>query len=129
MKAECLAHGVPFRSELFVLGTVDGSYLSYKVVSNGWNTIRDALGLSGVAGKRPTFHDLRHTFASAAIASGADGKSVSSILGHASAAMTLDIYASADPKAKAEAMKAVEASMTGQKLADVALFRPSGTEG
>jgi len=38
-------------------------------------------------------HDLRHTAASLAIASGANVKAVQSMLGHASAAMTLDVYA------------------------------------
>ena len=38
-------------------------------------------------------HDLRHTAASLAIASGADVKAVQRMLGHASAAMTLDVYA------------------------------------
>ncbi|WP_394253684.1 tyrosine-type recombinase/integrase [Arthrobacter pityocampae] len=38
-------------------------------------------------------HDLRHTAASLAIASGASVKSVQRMLGHASAALTLDIYA------------------------------------
>jgi len=37
-------------------------------------------------------HDLRHTAASLAIASGADVKAVQRMLGHASAAMTLDRY-------------------------------------
>lgn len=39
-----------------------------------------------------TIHDLRHTAASLAIASGADVKVVQRMLGHASAAMTLDRY-------------------------------------
>lgn len=38
-------------------------------------------------------HDLRHTAASLAIASGANVKAVQRMLGHASAAMTLDVYA------------------------------------
>ena len=37
-------------------------------------------------------HELRHTAASLAIASGASIKGVQSMLGHASAAMTLDRY-------------------------------------
>ena len=40
-----------------------------------------------------TPHDLRHTAASLAIASGAHVKVVQQMLGHASAAMTLDVYA------------------------------------
>jgi integrase len=38
-------------------------------------------------------HELRHTAASLAIAAGANMKAVQLMLGHASAAMTLDIYA------------------------------------
>lgn len=40
-----------------------------------------------------TPHDLRHTAASLAVSSGANPKVVQRMLGHASAAMTLDIYA------------------------------------
>jgi integrase len=47
-----------------------------------------AAGLTDV-----TPHDLRHTAASLAVASGATVKSVQRMLGHASAAMTLDVYA------------------------------------
>ncbi len=42
---------------------------------------------------RLTPHDLRHTAASLAISSGANVKAVQRMLGHASAAMTLDTYA------------------------------------
>lgn len=43
--------------------------------------------------RRITPHDLRHTTASLAISAGANVKAVQRMLGHASAAMTLDIYA------------------------------------
>jgi integrase len=46
-----------------------------------------AIGMPGL-----TPHELRHTAASLAIASGANVKAVQSMLGHASAAMTLDRY-------------------------------------
>jgi integrase len=42
---------------------------------------------------RITAHDLRHTAASLAISAGANPKVVQRMLGHASAAMTLDVYA------------------------------------
>lgn len=42
---------------------------------------------------RVTPHDLRHTAASLAISAGANVKAVQRMLGHASAAMTLDVYA------------------------------------
>ena len=39
------------------------------------------------------FHDLRHTFSTLAIQSGIDPKTVTEILGHASAEFLLDVYA------------------------------------
>ncbi|WP_207922880.1 tyrosine-type recombinase/integrase [Micromonospora sp. KC606] len=45
----------------------------------------------GLAGLTP--HDLRHTAASLAVAAGANVKAVQRMLGHASASMTLDVYA------------------------------------
>ncbi len=56
---------------------------------------------------RITAHDLRHTAASLAISAGANVKAVQRMLGHASAAMTLDVYADlfdADLDAVAEAV-------------------------
>ena len=38
------------------------------------------------------FHDLRHTFATYAIKSGVDAKTLSGILGHTNASFTLDTY-------------------------------------
>jgi integrase len=55
--------------------------------SVGWAAACQAIG-------RPTFrvHDLRHTCASLWLGAGADPKVVQRILGHASAAMTMDLY-------------------------------------
>lgn len=53
-----------------------------------FNTAAAAVGLDGL-----TPHELRHTAASLAISAGANVKAVQRMLGHASAAMTLDVYA------------------------------------
>ncbi|MFE9652476.1 tyrosine-type recombinase/integrase [Micromonospora sp. NPDC006431] len=46
-----------------------------------------------IGGTGLTPHELRHTAASLAVAKGANVKAVQRMLGHASAAMTLDMYA------------------------------------
>lgn len=64
------------------------------------------------------FHDLRHTAASLMIASGAYVKAVQRQLGHASAAMTLDVYAGLFPEdldAVADRLDAVRTAATAAK--------------
>jgi integrase len=51
----------------------------------------DAADDAGLAGLTP--HELRHTAASLAVSAGANVKAVQRMLGHSSAAMTLDVYA------------------------------------
>jgi integrase len=66
----------------------DGEHLRRPHPVSGW--FAKAVTASGVP--RATPHDLRHTAASLAISSGANVKAVQRMLGHASAAMTLDVY-------------------------------------
>jgi len=55
--------------------------------SVGWRAARVAAGVPDVR-----VHDLRHTAASLWLAAGADPKVVQRVLGHATAAMTMDLY-------------------------------------
>ena len=105
MAKECAEIGIPLTKDHYVLGKVDGAYMAPHSLWRDWKAIAKSLGLIGCEGKPPTFHDLRHTFATVAISTGADVKSVSSILGHSNAAMTLNVYASADAEAKRRAME------------------------
>ncbi len=57
--------------------------------SGGW--FESAVRRAGIP--RVTPHDLRHTAASLAVSAGANVKAVQKMLGHKSAAMTLDVYA------------------------------------
>jgi integrase len=100
--------GAELSNAFFVVGTLYGRYCSPDMLSHEWRTISRTLNLIGTEGRICTFHDLRHTFATAAIAAGVDVKTVSSILGHANAAMTLNVYASADPDAKRRAADIIE---------------------
>jgi integrase len=63
-------------------------WLRGRVFRRGWlNDAADEVGLTGL-----TPHELRHTAASLAISAGANVKAVQRMLGHASAAVTLDVY-------------------------------------
>src|SRR5262249_29814500 len=55
--------------------------------SAGWSAATSAAGAPGFR-----VHDLRHTAASVWLAAGADPKVVQRVLGHATAAMTMDLY-------------------------------------
>lgn len=109
----------------YVLGDPLG-YLSPHELSRGWDMLARAFGVLGTEGRLPTFHDLRHTWATMYLAAGGDVKTAASNLGHANAAMTLNVYASADPNAKREAARLTEVAMT-RRPADVLPF--TGTEG
>lgn len=69
-----------------------------------------ALKNAGLAGTGLTPHKLRHTAASLAIAAGADVKVVQSMLGHATATMTLDRYGHLFPDRLDEVAEAMDAA-------------------
>lgn len=58
--------------------------------------------------RRVRFHDLRHTAATLMLGRGVHVKVVSEILGHASIAITLDIYAHVLPDMQAQAAEVME---------------------
>lgn len=66
-------------------------YLKHPKVKSGSSWFHTACVKAGVP--RMTIHDLRHTAASLMVASGANVKVIQRQLGHASASMTLDVYA------------------------------------
>ena len=80
-------------------------------VGDRWSMLCDIIELRGRDGRKPTLHDLRHTFATQCVAAGMDIKTLQSILGHSSAAMTLDIYASPDASAKAAASAIIDVAI------------------
>jgi integrase len=83
--AEHLAGKQP---EDLVFPAVNGGALRSQVFQRA--VLTGAAAEIGVPGLHP--HELRHTAASLAIASGADVKVVQQMLGHKSATMTLDLY-------------------------------------
>jgi integrase len=80
-------------------------------------------GLDGL-----TPHELRHTAASLAVAAGANVKAVQQMLGHASAAMTLDVYAGLfDDHLDAVAERMDQAAAAARRDPDVPRTCPEGT--
>lgn len=65
------------------------TWLRNHLFRQGW--FDPAAAVIGVPG--PTPHEMRHTGASLAVSAGANVKALQRILGHASAAVTLDVYA------------------------------------
>ena len=87
----------------------DGAPIPQNRFSQTWARAVRREGLP--AGTR--FHDLRHTYASALIASGCSVKVVQGHLGHKSAAMTLDIYSHLWPQDDDRARAAVQTFFAG----------------
>jgi len=80
-----------------------GGHLTKSSVYRAFKTIVKSIG-------RPDarFHDLRHSYAVAAIRSGDDIKTVQNNLGHATAAFTLDVYGHVTNKMKEESAARME---------------------
>lgn len=77
------------------------------------------------------FHDLRHTFATHAISSGVDAKTLSGILGHTNASFTLDTYThvTGDMHRKAaEVVGDLLGNIVGEELAEWGREEKTGTE-
>lgn len=103
--------GVRFTPQVFVVCDSAGNYLNPDYITHRFTALASFEGWKGAAGRRLTLHDLRHTVATALITDGADVKTVQSVLGHSSAAITLDMYASADSRAKRDAADMLELSI------------------
>lgn len=86
-----LAAALPADDSMLVFAEPDGHPIRQQSSSPAWGWWSRALESAGVP--RMTCHDLRHTAASIAVSSGANVKVLQRMLGHKSAAMTLDTYA------------------------------------
>ena len=108
MRHDAREAGVGWDERAFVLGSVEGDWMSPSYLGHQWSSFVRFNKVRGTQGEYLRFHDLRHTFATLAIARGVDVKTVSVILGHASAAMTLDIYADALEDSKRSGMELMD---------------------
>lgn len=96
----CKRLKLKFNSEAYILGSQETDSHPYNPTQIG----KDFACFCKMNGFDCTLHDLRHTFATYMIGCGVDVRTVADYLGHANPSMTLDIYADADPEAKAMAV-------------------------
>ncbi len=96
--AELAVVGGRFSEDMYVVGDVDGNYYNPTMLGRRWAGY--AQDLRGTKGRRPTFHDLRHTYATQALHARIDPVVVASILGHKDPKLTMTVYADAMPESK-----------------------------
>lgn len=87
----------------FVFTNEVGEHLKPQTVYRDFKKVVTEIGCPQVR-----FHDLRHSYAVAAIRSGDDIKTVQSNLGHATAAFTLDVYGHVTDQMKRESANRME---------------------
>jgi integrase len=104
-----LGQGKPDGNTL-VFSRVEGDPIPPNDLSRDWARFVKAYKLPAVS-----FHALRHSHASALIASGIDALTVSRRIGHASAVVTLGIYSHLFSETDETAAKAIEAALRTSK--------------
>lgn len=92
----------------YVFGDGNGGFWSPQYLGKLWRQFAESNALSGVKGRRCTFHDLRHTYATHALASGIDVVTVAAILGHKDRSVTLNVYAEFLPDRTEEAQRRMD---------------------
>jgi integrase len=86
-----------------------GNPMRPDAVSRVFHETATRLGLQPIR-----FHDLRHSAASLMLAQGVPLKTVSETLGHASIAITADVYAHVTPDLRREAADALDRALQAQ---------------
>ena len=98
----------------YVVGDKDGVFLRPADLTRSFRRLAKEHDIYGTTGELATFYSLRHTYATMLLRAGVDAKTVASLMGHSSVAMTLNVYASTDPQARAAA-GAVVADLMSQR--------------
>ncbi len=99
-----LKNGESFQNSMNLVFTHElGGYLNPNTVYNHFKEIVKKIGEPGLR-----FHDMRHSYAVAALQIGDDVKTVQNNLGHATAAFTLDVYGHVTDQMKEESANRME---------------------
>jgi integrase len=98
---------------LFVVGDpVTGAFPNPQVLGREWAMLARAENWRGTQGEVVRFHDLRHTFATLAIANHVDVMTVAGLMGHRDVSTTLNVYAIALEESKRAAMDEMDAVLS-----------------
>ena len=95
----------------FVFTQENGSHTTHKGIFAAFKKIVKKMGIPNTR-----LHDLRHTFATVSIQNGADPKTVSEMLGHATVEFTLDVYTHMTDTSARKAAKAMDNYVNNIKL-------------
>jgi integrase len=90
----------------YVFISTAGTPLEPRNVNRAFDALLERAGL-----RRIRLHDLRHSFGSLLLASGASPREVMELLGHSNIAMTMDVYAHVIPALKRQAMERFDAML------------------
>ena len=104
-----MAWGPAYQDEGLVFCREDGTLIHPDLFSRMFGRHIAAAGLPCIR-----VHDLRHTYATLALAAGKNPKVVADRLGHARVAFTLDVYSHAVPELDEEAAESVARLILGR---------------
>ena len=108
-----LEYGESFQNPMNLVFTNElGGYLNPNTVYNHFKEVVSQIGAPEVR-----FHDMRHSYAVAALQAGDDVKTVQGNLGHATAAFTLDVYGHVTDQMKEDSANRMERFIKSVKSA------------
>jgi integrase len=105
---ERLAFGPAYRDEGWIVTEADGALIQPDTLSSRWKRLERRADVTPIG-----LHGARHTHATLALAAGARLDVVSKQLGHASIAITADVYGHPDDDAQATAAAKLRAVLDG----------------
>ena len=98
----------PDVNDLYVLGDLNGSFMSPRLLCSTWGMWARRHGVVGEEGLPISMHCLRHTFASRLAAKKTDAETLRTLMGHSDLTMTMRYYVRSDKETQHAAILDVE---------------------
>ena len=109
---ELIRLGIKSTGDSFVFAQPEGTPIKPGSITNEWKRLVGKHALPGIR-----FHDLRHTHATAMLASGIHPKIAQERLGHSTIAITMDLYSHVMPNMQADAVATMDDALLRAGLA------------